>query len=511
MNIVFIMSDSFRYDHLGFSGTGKCNTPNIDRLASSSHVFTNAYISSFPTVPNRWDIFTGRLNHTYAQWQPLGQDEVVLSQVLGEGGYTTMMIADTPHILQHGFGYQRGFQGFEWIRGQENDHWKTAPADIDLPCSPEKLRSPEYTMKHYLQNTAWWKGEDDCFVSRTMNTAVDWLEANYDQGEEFFLYLDTFDPHEPWDAPDSYNTKYVKPDYKGEKVTYPQYHPSAFYEEEEIQFMRGRYAAEANLVDTQVGKVLDAIERLGISEETAIIFTSDHGYCHGEHGIVGKSILTMGGQGYFESVPFYREIAHIPLLIRLPGQTERLEHDGFVQSIDMMPTILELAEVIRTEVVKGTAQVQTIQCGFQQEIEWSVDINMLHGHSLLPIINGEITEVRDMVVSSASLVGQTPRLAKAVIRTPEWMLVYNGKIVSDTYELATPDLPGPANDSDYTVGEHNTMLYNRKDDPEELHNVIHENQTIAKDIHARYVEYLIDKGVAPELLEKHRNFTLTPD
>lgn len=509
MNIVFIMSDSFRYDHLGFTGTGKCNTPNIDALAASSHVFTNAYISSFPTVPNRWDIFTGRLNHTYAQWQPLAKDEVVLSQVLGEGGYTTMMIADTPHILQHGFGYERGFHGFEWVRGQENDHWKTTPVDVTLPCAPEKLRSPDYTMKHYLQNTAWWKGEDDCFVARTMNSAVNWLETNCNQ-DEFFLYVDTFDPHEPWDAPDSYNKKYVDSGFSGERITYPQYHPSAFYKDEEIQFMRGRYAAEANLVDTQVGKVLDAIDRLGIAEETAVIFTSDHGYCHGEHGIVGKSIITMGGQGYFESVPFYHEIAHIPLLIRLPGQTEAFEHAGFVQSIDMMPTILELGEVIRTEVVKGTAQVQTIQCGFQQEVEWSVDISKLHGHSLLPIINGEISEIRDIVVSSASLLPQSPRVAKAAIRTPEWLLMYCGNKVSDAFELETPDLPSDNNGSGYRVGEHKTLLYNLKNDPKEQHDVIDDNHSIAADIHGRYVQYLRDKGVTEDLLEKHKTFTLTP-
>ena len=155
-------------------------------------------------------------------------------------------------------------------------------------------------MLHYLRNTNWWKSEDDCFVSRTMNTAVDWLEKNHDQNE-FFLYIDTFDPHEPWDAPERYNTRYVDPGFKGEKVTYPIYHPASMYSEDEIKFIRARYAAEANLVDTQAGRVIETVERLGIADETAVIFTADHGFCHGDHGIMGKSIISLGGDGYFES------------------------------------------------------------------------------------------------------------------------------------------------------------------------------------------------------------------
>jgi arylsulfatase A-like enzyme len=509
MNIVFIMSDSFRYDHLGFTGSGKCETPNLDRFAESAHVFNKAYISSFPTIPNRWDIFTGRLNHTYARWQPLPADEVVLSQVMGEGSYKTMMIADTPHILQRGFDYQRGFEGFEWVRGQENDHWKTTPLNPELPCSPEKLRSPDYTMRHYMRNRSWWQSAEDCCVSRTMNTAVEWLESNHGEGE-FFLYVDTFDPHEPWDAPAEYNAKYVDPGYKGEEITYPNYCPASCYQEDEVKFMAARYAAEADLVDTQVGKVIDAVERLGIGDETAIIFTSDHGFSLGDHGVMGKSIVSLGGEGYFESIPNYEEVAHIPLMIHLPGQNERKDHNALVQSIDMMPTILEMGEVIRTEVVKGIANIQTIQCGFHQEVEWSVDVAKLHGYSLCPMMNGEVEKVRDIAVSSATLTAETPRIAKATIIAEDWKLVYCGKVVDAANEMAAPQVPDNRNEGDYVIGEHKALLFNLKDDPGELKNVIEDNLDVARDLHARYIEFLKDKGTAPELFEKHREFTVTP-
>jgi arylsulfatase A-like enzyme len=346
-----------------------------------------------------------------------------------------------------------------------------------------------------------------------MNTAVEWLEQNHDQGD-FFLYIDTFDPHEPWDAPESYNKQYVDPGYRGEKVTYPLYFPASFYRPEEIRFMQGRYAAEANLVDTQVGKVLDAVQRLGLVEDTVVVFTSDHGYCLGDHGIVAKSIITSGAgsgaRGYFESVPFYDEIAHIPLMIRMPGQQERIDHFGMVQSIDMMPTVLELAEVIRTEIVKGTAKVQTIQCGFYQEQDWSVDIGKLHGHSLVPIIKGEIENLRDFTVSSATLVSHSPREAKAAIRTPEWKLIYCGRKVADRYELQAPNFPPNREESDYVAGENKAMLFDLKNDPGEKHNVIEDHMDVAKDLHRRYVEHLVSKNTPADNLEKHREFVLTP-
>ena len=133
MNIIFIMSDTFRWDFVGHNGNDWIKTPCLDRLASQACVFNQAYLSSYPTVPNRWDILTGKLNYTYAGWQPMDAKEVVLPERLGEADYVSMMICDTPHIIQKGFGYQKGFDGFEWIRGQENDHWQTAPRHVQLP------------------------------------------------------------------------------------------------------------------------------------------------------------------------------------------------------------------------------------------------------------------------------------------------------------------------------------------------------------------------------------------
>jgi len=180
MNVVFFMSDSYRYDNLSCYGPTKTHTPRLDAFAGQAHVFENAYLGSFPTVPNRLDIMSGRFSCIEYQWQPLPREVLTFQEILTASGITTQLIADTPHILGEGFNYSRGWMGWEWIRA----------------------RNPEGIKVHY-RNTAWWCGEEDRFVARTVGAACDWLDnaCRAPERKPFFLYVDTFDPHEPWDAP----------------------------------------------------------------------------------------------------------------------------------------------------------------------------------------------------------------------------------------------------------------------------------------------------------------------
>jgi len=228
MNIILIVSDTLRRDHLGCYGNKWISTPNIDKFARNSLIFEDAYIASFPTVPNRRDLFTGRYTFTYSDWSPLTSEEIVISEVLGKAGYLTMFIADTPHTTAPGYNYQRGFSGWIKIRGQEGDPLTTYPRDIELPCSPQKLRSPE-RVKQMMRNGLLRQSEEDYYCAQTMRKAEKWLEKNYK--ENFFLYVDTFDPHEPWDPPHYYVDLYDR-DYKGEEVIYPVYGPCNYLNQE---------------------------------------------------------------------------------------------------------------------------------------------------------------------------------------------------------------------------------------------------------------------------------------
>jgi len=498
MNVILIISDTYRWDNLGCYGGTEVHTPNLDRLAKESYVFENAYLTSFPTVPNRHDIMTGKATYTYAGWQPLPADAITLQEVLGSVGISTALVADTPHLIGRGFNYQRGFDAFEWVRGQENDHYRSYPRQVTLPCSREKLRMPDYTMVHYVRNTSNRRSEADYFVARTMAQAGDWLEENAREGP-FFLWVDTFDPHEPWDPPQHYVDLY-DPGYEGEEVIYPRYDFwQKFLTPEELNHCRALYAGEATMVDRWVGRLLDQIDTLGLRDDTAVIFTSDHGFLFGEHGVIGKSIITEKG---FEAVHLYQEIARVPLLVRLPGGAgQRVQ--ALVQSHDLMPTILELCGVIMTESVAGKANVQVLQCGMYKEQEWQFDPSTLHGSSLVPLMHGEEGQGRDLAVCSAGLTVPSPAFAKCAVVTQDgWCLFYAGE-------------PGPA-ESDVRLGKAKICtpedavvpfgpeLYYLPDDPGQENNLIDDKRDVAEAIHARYVAYLESIGTKEQVLNYRR-------
>lgn len=175
MNIILVMSDTFRYDNLSCYGPTQVKTPSLDRFAQEAFVFDNAYLGSFPTIPNRLDVMSGRFSFIDREWSPLTNESVTLQQVLGVSGVITYMIVDNPHLLEMGYNYSIGFSAFEWIRGQETDVWRTSPTSVRLP-NGRKNRSRDFIVANYLRNTAWWGKEEDHFAPRTIRAACQWLE-----------------------------------------------------------------------------------------------------------------------------------------------------------------------------------------------------------------------------------------------------------------------------------------------------------------------------------------------
>jgi arylsulfatase A-like enzyme len=518
MNIVFFISDTYRYDNLSCYGPTKTKTPRLDTFAEQAHIFENAYLGSFPTVPNRLDIMSGRFSCIEYAWQRLPAEVLTGQEIMTASGITTQMIADTPHILKAGFNYCRGFCGWSWIRGQESDHWKTAPWEVSLPASPQKLRNPEGIKVHY-RNTAWWQAEEDRFVARTVHKACEWLENNVADttkrdGEQFFLYVDTFDPHEPWDAPQHYVDLY-DPDYEGENPNYPVYgFWQEYMTERELQHIRAEYRAEATLVDHWFGVLLDKLDELGLRDDTVVIFTTDHGYLFGEHGIVGKSLIPeKKGLGMtFESTRMYNDIRRTPLFIRMPGQTETQRHCALVQSPDLMPTFLELAGLVTTETKKGQRQIQALQCGVFYTDQWEFKPERVHGHSLVPLLHGETDHHRDFVVCSSTLISHSPKIAKCAIITEDgWCLHYAGNYAADATRPEDSEGQGlGAADQlislDITRAPTEPALFYLPDDPDEENDVLGENEALAREIHARYVAWLEELGTPEAHLAGRRKF-----
>ncbi len=470
MNIILIVADTFRKDHLGCYGNRWISTPNLDRLAGESAVFDQAYAASFPTVPNRMDLMTGRFSFVHYEWQPLPENETVLAEVLGQAGYTTMFIADTPHTLEDGYNFDRGFSGWKWIRGQEAERYMTDPIEVELPCAPHKLRNPE-AVKKYLRNVSLRQSESDYFVAQTMTEAAKWLERNYKQ-EKFFLYVDTFDPHEPWDPPQWYVDRY-DPDYKGEKIIYPVYGPADYLTKEELKHMRALYAAEVTLVDRWVGMLLGRIEDLGLSNSTAVIFTTDHGYYLGEHNLTGKSIITPQFHGY---APLYEEVSHIPLLIRLPHTNRKgSRYSTFVQPPDLTATIVDLARIEIPETFQGK--------------------------SLLPILKNEKPFFRDFAVTSPSLIHGTAGAARPTITDGEYSLIYAGSPSTGSKTGGTTRAVDGISRELKLLSAAGNELYHLRSDPRQEHNVFSEQRDVANRLHSKFFNLLKEAGMSEENLK----------
>ena len=396
MNTVIIISDSFRRDHLGCYGNSWIRTPNLDKFGAEGVTFDQAYTGSYATVPNRGDVHTGMYVFPRYGWEPLSYTDVTLSKTLSDAGFITQMFVDTPHIIKDGFNYDKGFSAYEWIRGQESDRYINDPTvDLTIPCAPEKLRNAETTWKQHYQNISWWRHEEDRFCAQTLLKGADWIERHR-KVDNWFLIMDTFDPHEPYDAPESMVELY-DPDYDGEVITYPSYGPADIFSKREIQNIRARYAAECTLVDKYVGRVLDKIDECGMRDDVLVIFTSDHGFMLGEHNIMGKG-----------NSPFYTELAAIPFLARCPGIKPGTRSNELVQVPDLFPTACDAA---------------------------GVDVpNTVQGKSFLPhLLRKTRKKLRPFAVTSWPLTTNPDAHVLSTITNDEWALFYRG--VGGKHEL----------------------------------------------------------------------------
>lgn len=433
MNIVVIISDTMRWDHLGCYGNEWIHTPHLDRLAERSIVFNKAYCASFPTMPMRADLYTGRFTLNYLGWAPMPQDEVILPKLMSDAGYRTMAVVDTPFYIRGGFAYDRGFRDFRWIRGQGADRADT-----------------NYERRY----------EEDYCAPMTCAAAERWIERHYK--EDFFLYVDTWDPHEPWDPPAHYVELY-RPDWDGTLVRPPYwYWKESGLTQEQIDIARACYAGEVTMMDRAVGRLIDRIESMGLMDKTAIIFTADHGFHFGEHGLFGKMVSE---EDRMHGAPLYEEVTKVPLMFCIPGMGPG-RRDALISHPDLMPTILEITGIDIPDIVQGK--------------------------SILPVIKGEKDSNREFVVTTMPLYnpGETTRVVDnwsrqvveflhATITTHKWSLLYAHE-------------GGPVE------------LYDLESDPEQTNNVEADNRDVVEELHANYVNLLEELGTEERLLAPRR-------
>ncbi|MCL6431405.1 MAG: sulfatase-like hydrolase/transferase [Anaerolineae bacterium] len=366
-NVIFIVLDSFRQDHVSFyNPNSPCPTPNLDALARESVVFDNCYPEGLPTIPVRTCWLTGERTLVNRPWQPLAPEDRSVAELLSDEGYLTALFTDCYHYFKPGMNLHRGFRVWEWVRGQEYDNYRSAPLRrLKLEDYCKETYTPEWRriVETALKNVEEFETAEDHYCARLVRLAGDWAAANASQ-QPIFLWVDSFDPHEPWTPPREFD-RFTDPGYRGKRLILPPGGPaSAHFSDEEMAYIRGLYAGECAYVDHYIGVLLARLKQLGLYDSSLILLIADHGHPLADHGKFLK-----GGDR------LYNELLKVPFMIRFPrGLYGGQRLDALASFHDVLPTLLDA-------------------------IGLGNNLEALPGRSLLPLIRGEVSEVRPAIIS----------------------------------------------------------------------------------------------------------------
>ena len=292
-NIILITLDTTRADRMGFLGSERGLTPNLDALAREGVVFSRAYAQVPLTTPSHASILTGtypEYNHVNYMGDPLDSAVPFLPDILRKNGYRTAafvgaLVLDPAKLAP---GFRRGFDtydaGYHRRRGGE-----------------DRFGSLER------------RGEE------VVNRALAWLSRR--AAGPFFLWVHLYDPHDPYSAPEPFNSRYNRDPYDGE-IAY---------------------------TDMVVGKLIAGLRAKGIFDNSLLAVMADHGEAFGEHGERHHGIF------------LYDETLHVPLLVKLPGRQPGRKIEGPVALVDVAPTVLQAAHVRVPPVMQGKSLLRFMQ------------------------------------------------------------------------------------------------------------------------------------------------------
>jgi arylsulfatase A-like enzyme len=357
MNVVLIILDSLRQDHVGAYGNEWIRTPCLDAFASEGVLFTRCYPESLPTLPVRRALHTGLRTFPYhghhdykgdfsgaPGWGPIPEEQHTLAEMLGKTGYRSALITDTYHQFKPSKNFHRGFDEWIWVRGQEADPYRSGPAVSDDEIARHMVERPEDNpglasfLLRYLRNNAYRHTERDYYPARVFAEASRWVWDNQD-AEQVFMVVDSFDPHEPWDPPLYYRRMYSE-DEEAIDVIQSLYGPwEGRLSPRELERLQANYAGEVTMVDRWFGHFMETLQTSGRLDDTVVAVISDHGHNighePGDKGFVSK-------QGH----PMTHAVADLVMMIRHPeGQAAGMVYEGLLYNLDLTSTLLSLIGV----------------------------------------------------------------------------------------------------------------------------------------------------------------------
>ncbi|MGD8240176.1 MAG: sulfatase-like hydrolase/transferase [Armatimonadota bacterium] len=355
-NVLIFLTDGHRADCVGCYGNQILQTPHIDALAGEGVRFTRSFSSHTVCMPTRASVFTGRYPHVHRVWAngvPLRKTEVTLPQVLAENGYRTCASGkihfepqqrrDYPPTLEPG----QDYYGFQEVHRSENrigaEYLRFIGDSFPQLAEAARRRGPMPEEAHELQ---WITSQ-----------AIDFIERSAGADQPFFCSCSFHELIPPCHPPTSFADMYRPEDMPpprardGELVSKPPYQRECYEayvrlgrhpDEATLRKHLATYYSQASFIDKQFGRIAAKLKELDIWDDTIVLFTADHGLVLNDHFL-------------WRHGPFlYEQVINVPMLWRVPG-LPRIGQviEGLVESVDIMPTILDLAGVESPTGVQG--------------------------------------------------------------------------------------------------------------------------------------------------------------
>jgi arylsulfatase A-like enzyme len=367
-NVLWVCTDQQRWDTLGCYGNDLVETPRLDALADRGVQFERAYCQSTVCTPSRASMLTGRYPRTTgcrANGRPMPEDERLVTHDLADAGYHCGLAGklhlspyrpyadESPTIREPIRRLDDGYAEFHWSSSPTNDgqrnEYKQWLRERGVEYRRERLdvEHASIGMPAEHHQTTW-----------CAEKAINCIEAHESADDPWLFSVNMFDPHPAFRAPEGYLDRYMD---RLDEVPPPNYEPGELDDKPAAQHeqhtdgnpaytdlddrghrvMRATYYAMVDLIDEQVGRLLDALDRTGQRDETLVVFTSDHGELCGDHGMYTK--------GPF----FYEPSVRVPLLVDGPGVASGRTVDDLVGLIDLAPTLLDTAGLDRPPGMQG--------------------------------------------------------------------------------------------------------------------------------------------------------------
>lgn len=372
-NVVLITLDQFRADHLGCSGHPQARTPSLDALAASGVHFRKHFANCTPCAPSRASLLTGlwQMNHRVTDnGAPLRDDLPMLPRAMRDAGYdaalfgysdTALDPATLPEDDPRRASYEQPMDGFDPVLVVDDriGPWVEWLADLGYalpdPADNRSIYRPADVETPPDRGATW---APTCYAAEHSEAAfltsgvLQWLDGREDTAAPFFAHVSYLRPHPPYIAPAPYNDMFdpadmVEPVRAPTREEQGELHPflaaalqivPSPHDDLDQRQLQATYLGMIAEVDHQVGVLMDGLADRGLTDDTIIVLTSDHGEQLGDHWLV-------------EKLGFFDQSFRIPLIIRVPGSasvaTPGHVVDAFTENVDIMPTILDLCGVER--------------------------------------------------------------------------------------------------------------------------------------------------------------------